>query len=118
MIFDLVYRLLIYMPLHAIYYQGPTMLGFWGGASREDICFLLTGTSSVFWTLHMDECLHLTEQRFQAFVTTILFVLYTCTWIRVVNILTFHVTVTQPILREIRKMRETTITQICGQIHE
>ena len=109
--------LFIYTPLRALYFRGSTTLGFWGGASHEDICFSLTGTTSVFWTMHMDECQHLIEQRFDAFSTTVLFILYTLTWMRVLNLITVHFTVTQPILREIRHLRTITIKQLCNCIN-
>jgi hypothetical protein len=95
-------------PLHALYFDGPTTLGFWGGAKREDICFSLTGTASSFWSTHPEQCAELVTQKFNAFSVVVLVLLYIFFLYRLVNILTFHVCCTQPVLREIRRLGSAT----------
>ena len=102
---------MVWEPLHTLYFRGPTSLGFWGGAAEEDICFTLTGTTSLFWIQHMDECTTLTHQKFDAFTTVVMFVFYFTTLYRLCTVLAFHVCFTQPILRELRDMRMTYLKQ-------
>ena len=95
----------ITQPLSTLYFNGPTTLGFWGGATPQDICFSLTGTTSSFWASQPEQCTQLTNQKFEAFTTVVMFLFYTLFIYRLFNILTLHVCFTQPVLRELRAMR-------------
>lgn len=107
-----VYRIIIYVPLYNLYFKGPTALGFWGGAAPEDICFLLTGTTSVFWTTHSDECTLLIQQHFNSFLVIIQLFLYILMWFRILQSMSFYMTVTKPILKELKQLQHMTITHV------
>jgi hypothetical protein len=104
-------HLIIHNPLRTLYFNGPTALGFWGGALPQDICFSLTGTPSVFWAQHVQECMRLCEHKFDAFAVIITFGVYVALVFRCVEAVAMHLCFTRPILCELRRRRKTRITQ-------
>ena len=94
----------VHKPLYMLYFNGPTVLGFWGGANLPDICFSLTGTTSSFWVQHPYECSALTHQKYASFETAVLFCLYVFTLIRLIGALITHILFTRPVLLELRKL--------------
>lgn len=96
-------RLFIYTPLRALYFNGPTTVGFWGGAQPHDICFSITGTTSSFWLDHVQECDRLCEQKFDAFAVFVIFGLYIAMLAKFVDAITIHICFTRPILGELRR---------------
>jgi len=98
-------RVFVHNPLRTLYFNGPTALGFWGGALPQDVCFLLTGTPSTFWTEHMDECMRLCEQKFDAFAVVITFGMYVALVLKCVEAVTMHLCFTRPILCELRRSK-------------
>lgn len=58
-------------PLARLYLDGPTLLGFWGGASADSICSRLTGVDANFWSLSDDgreECEKVIQQHFNSWM--------------------------------------------------
>jgi len=96
---------LVTAPLRTLYFNGPTMLGFWGGAGKEDICYSLTGTTANFWIQHFAQCLQLCDQKFDAFRTVVVFISYSFLLYRLLTTIAFHLLFTRPILNELRALR-------------
>eukprot|EP00298_Acanthocystis_sp_HF-20_P003906 c14259_g1_i1.p1 GENE.c14259_g1_i1~~c14259_g1_i1.p1 ORF type:complete len:116 (+),score=34.35 c14259_g1_i1:434-781(+) len=73
-------------PLRVLYKSGPNVtifgaeIGFWDGASLEDICSRLTtgkGIESIeFWKNNMDQCKQVFERKERAFLLVIGTLLY------------------------------------------
>lgn len=99
-----VHSVFIQNPLRSLYFSGPDVLGFWGGADLVDICASLTTTSAAFWSQHYSECVDVCEKRFTAFSTSINFVIYILILLRVVNALVFHFCFTRPVMSELRTL--------------
>lgn len=103
--FQWLHTTLIHNPLYSLYFKGPENIGFWGGAAREDICFSLTTSPSSFWQENPIQCNILCEQRFEAFITLINFIIYSVIMVRLVNGIVFHLCFTRPVLKELRQSR-------------
>ncbi len=103
--FTYLYTHLVKMPLHTLYFSGPTMLGFWGGAQFEDICYSLTGTTAGFWVKNYAQCAQLCAQKFDAFTIIVVFVLYAFAVHKLSNALTFYLCFTRPVLSELHTLR-------------
>jgi hypothetical protein len=104
MLLSWVHSFFIQTPLRSLYFKGPDGMGFWGGAEVTDICASLTTTSAAFWSQHYGECVDVCEKRFQAFSTSVNFVLYILILFRVVNALAFHFCFTRPVMSELRAL--------------
>ncbi len=111
------YVTLIDAPLRALYFRGPVALGFWGGASPEDICYTLTGTSASFWTQHGAQCAQLCDQKFDTIHTTLHFAVYVVILYRLVNALIFYVCFTRPVLWELRELSRPRVSSIRSMLN-
>lgn len=58
-------------PLARLYLDGPTLLGFWGGAAPETICARLTGVDADFWSGSEDgqfKCAEVIQRHFDSWM--------------------------------------------------
>ena len=71
-------------PMHALFMNGPAILGCWSGRAIEDICSQLTNTPSSIWVDNMDKCQNIVDTNFRTFMVTLesglyIYSLYKCT---------------------------------------
>lgn len=65
------FNVIIVRPLARLYLDGPTKVGFWGGARPEDICAQLSNIKGSFWASSDEtqaECIDLIERHFSSWL--------------------------------------------------
>jgi len=96
------YDVFIMKPLRNIYFNGPSLFGFWEGKESTDICAAITGVSATFWVSNTEECNHVLAQKIQAFVTGGVFLLYLLFIYHLLSYISFQLCVMYPMKREMR----------------
>ncbi len=99
-----VYHVMVYSPLHVLYFNGPSLhgYGFWAGLAPADCCAAtLPGTSAVFWADHLQQCEVILDQRFVAFLTAVQFITYVAYLYRLLSLLMYRVLILSPLMRRL-----------------
>ena len=97
-------QLLIDMPLHDLYFNGPLLYGygFWGGTAKEEICTTLSpGTTAFFWRNNSDQCDSVLDMRFNAFKVAVKFGVYLLCVYRLIHWACFQLFVMRPMLKRV-----------------
>ena len=86
--------------LLVLYHEGPTFYGygFWGGASRSDICFSMTGVDAAFWDANPAACDEMFFKRFRSFELSVCWICCTLLAYQLYNWVQFYFFVTRPFL--------------------
>ena len=95
------------VPLHQLYFHGPLLYGygFWGGASKEDMCTALApGTTAFFWSQNQHQCDDVLNLRFNAFRIAVQFGLYLFVMYRLAQWCCFQLFVLRPMLKRVDGM--------------
>ena len=105
-----IYNFIILNPLKKLYFNGPYKIGFWQGLPNEDICSVITKTSSDIWRQVPDKCTQILRRNFESFHIMIVALLYSIILYRFFNYIYYKFFILPSLLKTLKKLKTPILT--------